>query len=65
MSGKGSKPRPLSVSSEEFAKNFDRIFRSAPENLDQFELLDDAGDLNIEYISIDENTTKGVIERKE
>jgi hypothetical protein len=26
MNGKGSKPRPLSISKEEFHKNFDRIF---------------------------------------
>jgi len=26
MSGKGSTPRPFSVSQEEFAENFDRIF---------------------------------------
>lgn len=28
MSGKGSAPRPFSVSQEEFAENFDRIFGS-------------------------------------
>lgn len=27
MSGKGSSPRPFSVSQDEFAKNFDAIFR--------------------------------------
>lgn len=27
MSGKGSKPRPFSVSQDEYAKNFDAIFR--------------------------------------
>lgn len=27
MSGKGSSPRPFSVSQNEFAKNFDAIFR--------------------------------------
>lgn len=27
MSGKGSKPRPYSVSQEEFADNWDRIFK--------------------------------------
>ena len=27
MSGKGSQPRPFSVSQEEFEKNFDAIFR--------------------------------------
>lgn len=29
MSGKGSTPRPYSVSQEEFEKNFDAIFRRA------------------------------------
>lgn len=27
MSGKGSSPRPFSVTQDEYAKNFDRIFR--------------------------------------
>lgn len=27
MSGKGSSPRPFSVSQDKFAENFDRIFR--------------------------------------
>ena len=27
MSGKGSKPRPFSVSQDEYSKNFDAIFR--------------------------------------
>ena len=27
MSGKGSKPRPLSISYEEYSDNFDNIFR--------------------------------------
>jgi|688.fasta_scaffold1421811_1 hypothetical protein len=27
MSGKGSNPRPFSVTQNEFAENFDRIFR--------------------------------------
>lgn len=27
MSGKGSSPRPFSVTQDEFANNFDRIFR--------------------------------------
>jgi hypothetical protein len=36
MSGKGSKPRPFSVSQEEFSNNFDKIFgkKSKPENSD-------------------------------
>lgn len=31
MSGKGSAPRPFSVSQEEFANNFDRIFAKKSE----------------------------------
>ena len=27
MSGKGSRPRPFSISQEQFANNFDRIFK--------------------------------------
>ncbi len=31
MSGKGSRPRPYSISQEEFSNNFDRIFRNKKE----------------------------------
>ncbi len=33
MSGKGSKPRPLSVSTEEFDNNWDRIFGKKVETI--------------------------------
>jgi hypothetical protein len=32
QNGKGSKPRPLSTSQEEFAKSWDRIFKKEEDN---------------------------------
>lgn len=32
MSGKGSSPRPFSVSQDKFAENWDRIFGKKPES---------------------------------
>lgn len=32
--GKGSSPRPFSVSMQEFANNYDRIFRKSPKEID-------------------------------
>lgn len=47
MSGKGSAPRPFSVSQEEFANNFDRIFGSKESvNLPESKVVDI--DINIE-----------------
>ena len=43
MSGKGSAPRPFSVSQEEFANNFDRIFSNK----------EDTGTVIAEYDDID------------
>jgi hypothetical protein len=40
MSGKGSSPRPFSVSQEEFANNFDRIFRK-DKRLEEEQLQED------------------------
>lgn len=39
MNGKGSKPRPLSVSYEEYGNQFDQIFRKrfTPENISQLQ----------------------------
>ena len=53
MSGKGSRPRPLTVSKKQFDENFDRIFgkREDPEE-DEYELLPDVCDAPIEYIKI-------------
>lgn len=54
MSGKGSAPRPFSVSQEEFANNFDRIFgKNAEEN------VDDDIDLSKELEEVDNNVGLG------
>jgi hypothetical protein len=48
MSGKGSSPRPFSVTQEEFGNNFDRIFRKPdPKVVEDAQLEDEAFD-NIE-----------------
>lgn len=41
MSGKGSKPRPFSVSHDEYAKNFDKVFNKS-------EVVDDFTELVID-----------------
>ena len=56
MSGKGSRPRPLSVSTKEFNENFDRIFGKKEEEVveEGFELVGDVSDLPIQYITVTE-----------
>ncbi len=34
--GKGSNPRPFSVSQKEYADNYDRIFRKTPKEIESF-----------------------------
>ena len=41
MSGKGSSPRPFSVSQDKFAENFDRIFRKDKRLEEEQQLEDD------------------------
>jgi hypothetical protein len=43
MNGKGDRPRPLSVSSDEYEKNWDRIFKTKEKKLEKMrdELQDD------------------------
>ena len=41
MSGKGSSPRPFSVSQDKFAENFDRIFRKDKRLEEEQKLEDD------------------------
>lgn len=46
MSGKGSSPRPFSVSLEEFNNNFDRIFRKPdPKVIEDNQNEDEAFDI--------------------
>ena len=44
MSGKGSRPRPFSVSQDEFSKNFDLIFRKDKRKEEEEQLLDEEFD---------------------
>jgi hypothetical protein len=48
MSGKGSKPRPFSVSQEEFGKNFDAIFRKPDPRVVEDQLNEDEAFLYIQ-----------------
>lgn len=52
--GKGSKPRPLSVSKKQFDENFDRIFgKKVDDPEDETPIMvDDVCDAKIEYITI-------------
>lgn len=40
--GKGSSPRPFSVSQKEYADNYDRIFRKDPKEIEDAEAEDEA-----------------------
>lgn len=40
--GKGSNPRPFSVSMQEYANNYDRIFRKTPKEIEDALLEDEA-----------------------
>lgn len=42
MSGKGSSPRPFSVSQDQFNENWDRIFPRTPKELDDAQAEDEA-----------------------
>lgn len=44
MSGKGSAPRPLSVSNEDYAKRWDAIFHRDPKVVDDSKAEDEAFD---------------------
>lgn len=57
MSGKGSAPRPFSVSQEEFANNFDRIFRT--KSVEKHVIEDDDIDLAKELEEVDSNVGLG------
>lgn len=58
MSGKGSKPRPFSVSQEEYSKNFDAIFgKPDPRVLEDQRNEDEA----FKYI---ENYQKNLVDKK-
>ena len=51
--GKGSSPRPLSVSQEEFAKNYDAIFRKlSPKEVEDAKAEQEEFDRIIEEIRI-------------
>jgi len=54
MSGKGSRPRPFSVSQEEFGNRFDAIFgkkkKTDAEKFDDAIMKDEYYDLDEEYI---------------
>jgi hypothetical protein len=40
--GKGSNPRPFSVSQKEYADNYDRIFRKSPKEIEDAMAEDEA-----------------------
>jgi hypothetical protein len=60
MSGKGSSPRPFSVSQEEFANNFDRIFSKKKQDSVESVVTED-GDIDIdkELEEVDNNVGLG------
>lgn len=58
MSGKGSAPRPFSVSQEEFANNFDRVF-GKKKNVETIVTEDGDIDLSKELEEVDNNVGLG------
>jgi len=51
--GKGSKPRPFSVSQEEFDNNWDNIFKKSKGNLPEYQLNKSTGE--VESVPVLEN----------
>jgi hypothetical protein len=51
--GKGSKPRPYSVSQEEFDNNWDNIFKKSKVNLPEYQLNKSTGE--VESVPVLEN----------
>lgn len=45
--GKGSKPRPFSVSQEEFDNNWDNIFKKSKVNLPEYQLNKSTGEVEV------------------
>lgn len=61
---KGSKPRPLSISQTEFAKNFDKIFKKEDNEEWSAELLEDKKDVVIEFVRLEEDPLeKSILDR--
>jgi hypothetical protein len=58
MSGKGSAPRPFSVSQEEFANNFDRIFSNKEDTVTVIAEYDDI-DIAKELEEVDKSAGLG------
>jgi hypothetical protein len=55
--GKGSVPRPFSISQKEYADNYDRIFRKTPKEIDDALAEDEA-------FKIIEERTKNILQNK-
>ena len=60
--GKGSKPRPFSVSQEEFDKNWDNIFKKSKVNLPEYQLNKSTGE--VEVLENEETWAQRVIDEE-
>lgn len=60
--GKGSKPRPFSVSQEEFDNNWDNIFKKSKVNLPEYQLNKSTGE--VEVLENEETWAQRVIDEE-
>lgn len=60
--GKGSKPRPYSVSQEEFDNNWDNIFKKSKVNLPEYQLNKSTGE--VEVLENEETWAQRVIDEE-
>jgi len=60
--GKGSKPRPFSVSQEEFDNNWDNIFKKSKANLPEYQLNKSTGE--VEVLENEETWAQRVIDEE-
>ena len=63
--GKGSTPRPYSVTQQQFADNYDAIFRKDPKILEDAQIEDEAFELINKQKVINERTVDGKVQTQD
>jgi hypothetical protein len=63
--GKGSTPRPYSVTQQQFANNYDSIFRKDPKILEDAQIEDEAFELINKQKVINERTVDGKVQTQD
>jgi len=62
---KGSTPRPYSVTQQQFADNYDAIFRKDPKVLEDAQIEDEAFELINKQKAINERTVDGKVQTQD